>query len=415
MSTRNIGQMKHSSLSINIIYSSLGLHRTKAQTPLKGLPSTRQFLLLAKDLDKFCYALQQVQEDIRNHAPGISLWADGSSLTDRCRSFDGHLFPATKLKIVPMSSKHNLLDLKRQSELLSPFQTVRFVGLQVSFGGDNPDTWQTRSLKSSMCTTLVCNTTVPWNALKIMEAGKLDADNVAYAGDYGVAEARYKFLLEWVENLESNHRHASGGCYFSTANDEIYFRRTLRLFSLDLVMTRAYVKLKAGHTDGFAAIAADVLNKLAQYETEDETDRFSLPDETLSCLVHLVALARAFSADFDNSHKYWAQQRPHQLPKCNVRQANYRMANSNDPYQLHDAGLLRPRFDPALCSIRKLPLRCVDFRALDGRWRMPDHFVGWHDMDMLRATDKAKRRQIITMQMEGRAMLTNFRILLGET
>lgn len=48
VSTINMGQMKHCSLSINLSYSSLGLSRTKAQTRLKGSPSTNRFLMLSK-------------------------------------------------------------------------------------------------------------------------------------------------------------------------------------------------------------------------------------------------------------------------------------------------------------------------------------------------------------------------------
>lgn len=240
------------------------------------------------------------------------------------------------------------MGLERQSTLLSPFHAMRFAGLQVCFGGDNPDAWQTRSLKSSMCTTLVCNTIVPWNALAMLEAGKLHADNEAHAGEYGVAEARYESLQEWVDGVELNHRQASFGCYFSSAMDQLYFNRTFRLFSLDLAMTRAYVQLKAGLTDGFVATVADMLNKLAEHEEDDQFDGFSLPAETLSCLLHLTMLARAFAAWFVDFHSYWAEQRPHQLQQCNVRQAIDRMTKSNDPYQLHDAEPLKPWCDKDL-------------------------------------------------------------------
>lgn len=48
VSTSNVGQMKHCSLSIKLSYSSLGLSRIKTQVRLKGSPATKRFFAVSK-------------------------------------------------------------------------------------------------------------------------------------------------------------------------------------------------------------------------------------------------------------------------------------------------------------------------------------------------------------------------------
>jgi hypothetical protein len=347
---------------------------------------SRSWLIHSDDLDSYCKTMAQLFHLEAKRAPTLSLQDDGT-LSDTCVDVAGQQLSSNYLRLRLHSHRFRETTRELQKFLLTPFSALVGPSAFVLVCGDVADPMEADKLEISMGSNLLCHRAVDWQFIRAKDGFKDLADATVQSGEYVVANRIYKMLIAM---LDASYGFLQAMPHIATA---------VTMLTIETQFTHAYLQLKMKDIHSFTRSVMD-FSEMFEPELRDLAP-------IRSALLHLCILALSASGSSFELR-----------PRITVAECITTLAVGGCcEYRMHDITILKKCTDHSKiigpedlpidsCSIYTMPPKCVKSTST----RIPDHIVGYLDIEMLRQTDRQMREKINRLQVERRWHVTQFEL-----
>jgi hypothetical protein len=405
VSRKYAAKMKCHSLRIHVSPGAITLHKltqgARKEAPLES------FIILAKDLQAFCFLLQLTAAS--TEGPAISITTEpGEPASFEPENFANSKAKSMSLKCELRDTRYRAVDAALQYSLLAPLAVIIAPSQRVVFTGKICNPKEAESLKRTMSPTMVCQTALRWAYFERLTRAKeladaaLDHDKIDFVlAFYMAVEA---LSLQMISCEDSQRELAQN--YPDLWN-------AMCVFHFELMIIIAWGKLKIGDFEGFSAYF-DGCRAFSEKTSQELGDLYRVPDGLLPY--------------FDSLYVWWylyvlgdeVEAMDPEFRTVGFVVSKLRTtAKQHGEHQAFELSLLErlPNQQAMLtkellpyhqCSISQLPFPRTSFYQSVPGLEQRDNFKGWHDITLLRSLDVSQREILTSLQMASQIEVTDF-------